>query len=405
MAPGRRPRTDRTARPRRRQQRLRRPAVGSPLVADQGAHHRRRRLHRLAPLRAPARRGLGGLRARRPLDRLARERRAPARPRRTSTSSSTRCCSSSVVNELVYTLRRRLPPRRRGRRAADRRAAGAHARHEPPAARRSCSSTAHRFGKRVLIASTSEVYGDHREERPLAEDDRRDLRADDAAALGVRRLEGDGRVPRARATTRSAASTASSSRLFNTVGPRQSGQYGMVDPALRRAGARRTSRSRSTATGRRRAASATSQDTIRALAGLMDARAPRARSTTSARRSGSRSSSSRERVLELTGSRSEIEYVPYDEVYGQRDRGHAPPHARRSTKIGARDRLGAERSLDDILADVVAHEREAPPWPAGSAEVEDLRARRRGDVVRAERHRHRAVARTPCCTKGYERPT
>src|SRR3990172_2108854 len=30
-----------------------------------------------------------------------------------------------------------------------------------------------RFGKRVLIASTSEVYGDHREERPLAEDARR----------------------------------------------------------------------------------------------------------------------------------------------------------------------------------------------------------------------------------------
>jgi UDP-glucose 4-epimerase len=31
----------------------------------------------------------------------------------------------------------------------------------------------HRFGKRVLIASTSEVYGDHREERPLEETDRR----------------------------------------------------------------------------------------------------------------------------------------------------------------------------------------------------------------------------------------
>src|SRR5215210_8847853 len=30
-----------------------------------------------------------------------------------------------------------------------------------------------RFGKRVLVASTSEVYGDHREERPLAEDARR----------------------------------------------------------------------------------------------------------------------------------------------------------------------------------------------------------------------------------------
>src|SRR6266568_4426143 len=29
-----------------------------------------------------------------------------------------------------------------------------------------------RFGKRVLVASTSEVYGDHREEKPLAEGDR-----------------------------------------------------------------------------------------------------------------------------------------------------------------------------------------------------------------------------------------
>src|SRR6266496_4102570 len=30
-----------------------------------------------------------------------------------------------------------------------------------------------KFGKRVLVASSSEVYGDHREERPLAENDRR----------------------------------------------------------------------------------------------------------------------------------------------------------------------------------------------------------------------------------------
>src|SRR5207249_6686019 len=30
-----------------------------------------------------------------------------------------------------------------------------------------------KFDKRVLVASSSEVYGDHREERPLAETDRR----------------------------------------------------------------------------------------------------------------------------------------------------------------------------------------------------------------------------------------
>ena len=64
-----------------------------------------------------------------------------------------------------------------------------------------------RFGKRVLIASTSEVYGDHREELPLDEDRAPDLRADHG--------RGAGRTPTRRRwtsssrsrTTRSAAST------------------------------------------------------------------------------------------------------------------------------------------------------------------------------------------------------
>ena len=86
-----------------------------------------------------------------------------------------------------------------------------------------------RFGKRVLIASSSEVYGDHREERPLAENDRRvygpttetaglyaDSKAiDEFLALGYREERDLDCVI---------------VRLFNTVGPRQSGQYGMVIP-------------------------------------------------------------------------------------------------------------------------------------------------------------------------------
>ena len=53
-----------------------------------------------------------------------------------------------------------------------------------------------RFGKRVLIASTSEVYGDHRDETPLEEDRPEGVRADNSAPVGLRRFEGDGRVPR-----------------------------------------------------------------------------------------------------------------------------------------------------------------------------------------------------------------
>src|SRR2546430_1589388 len=86
-----------------------------------------------------------------------------------------------------------------------------------------------RFGKRVLVASTSEVYGDHREELELAEDARRvygpttqrrwayaDSKAmDEFLALAYHQERGlDCMIV----------------RLFNTVGPGQSGQYGMVVP-------------------------------------------------------------------------------------------------------------------------------------------------------------------------------
>ena len=86
-----------------------------------------------------------------------------------------------------------------------------------------------KFDKRVVIASSSEVYGDHREERPLEENDRRvygpvterrwlyaDSKAmDEFLALGFHQERGLDCVI---------------ARFFNTVGPRQSGQYGMVIP-------------------------------------------------------------------------------------------------------------------------------------------------------------------------------
>jgi nucleoside-diphosphate-sugar epimerase len=86
-----------------------------------------------------------------------------------------------------------------------------------------------RFGKRVLVASTSEVYGDHRDEKQLVETDRRiygpttarrwayaDSKAmDEFLALAYHDERGLDCVI---------------TRLFNTVGPGQSGQYGMVIP-------------------------------------------------------------------------------------------------------------------------------------------------------------------------------
>src|SRR6478735_1388322 len=86
-----------------------------------------------------------------------------------------------------------------------------------------------RFGKRVLIASSSEVYGDHREERPLHENDRRVY----GPTTERRWLYADSKVLDeflALGYHQERALDCVIARLFNTVGPRQSAQYGMVIP-------------------------------------------------------------------------------------------------------------------------------------------------------------------------------
>ena len=62
------------------------------------------------------------------------------------------------------------------------------------------------------------------------------------------------------------------------------------------------------------------------------------------------------RVLALTGSESELQFVPHDEVYGLgvEDVLHREPSIE---KIGAAIGWAPTRTLDDILEDVVAFER------------------------------------------------
>ena len=124
------------------------------------------------------------------------------------------------------------------------------------------------FGKRVLVASTSEVYGDRREPEPLAEESRRvygpttarrwayaeSKALDEFLALAYHQERGLDCVI---------------ARLFNTVGPRQSGQYGMVIPRFVAAalGGRPLEIH---GDGTQTRCFCHVQDTIRALAGLMD---------------------------------------------------------------------------------------------------------------------------------------
>ena len=206
-----------------------------------------------------------------------------------------------------------------------------------------------RFGRRVLIASTSEVYGDHRDEVPLAEDARRiygpttqrrwayaDSKAmDEFLALAHHHERGLDCVI---------------ARLFNTVGPRQSGQYGMVVPSfVANAVAGRPLEIHGDGTQTRSFCHVA--DTIRALKGLMDeGGAGEIYNVGSQERISIGDLAAR--VLALTGSASELVPVPYDQVYseGIEDMLHRMPALEK-----IRDAIGWEpsRSLEEILADVL----------------------------------------------------
>ncbi len=211
----------------------------------------------------------------------------------------------------------------------------------------------HRFGKRVLIASTSEVYGDHREERPLQETDRRiygpttqkrwayaDSKAMDEFLALAHHAEHD--------------LDCVIVRLFNTVGPRQSGQYGMVIPTFVQH-ALADEPIEIHGDGDQTRCFCHVADTIRALAELMsDGTSGEIYNVGSEHRISINGLA--QRVKDLTSSSSPIEYVDYDDVYGIgiEDMLHRIPS---TAKIRATTGWAPERTLDDILGDVVAFER------------------------------------------------
>ena len=213
-----------------------------------------------------------------------------------------------------------------------------------------------RFGKRVLVASTSEVYGDHREAVELEEDARRmygpttqrrwayaDSKAMDEFLALAHHQERD--------------LDCVIVRLFNTVGPRQSGEYGMVIPRF-------VDRALANAPiqifgdGEQTRCFCHVDDTVRALVALMDSPNTSGEIYNVGSPNRIRIIDLADRIREALGSSSELEFVPFDQVYGQgiEDMLHRIPSI---AKVGAAVGWKPERSLDDILADVIEDKRSA----------------------------------------------
>jgi len=209
--------------------------------------------------------------------------------------------------------------------------------------------TARRYRKRVMIASTSEVYGKSNNKRFSEEDD---------SILG----------PTIKSRWSYAASKALDEflalayhketqlpvvifRLFNTVGPRQSGRYGMVIPRFVRA-ALAGEPLRVFGDGQQSRCFCNVSDSVRAILTLAETE----QATGEIFNVGSQEEISilelARRVRQRTGSQSEIVMVPYDQAYEQgfEDMRRRMPDTH---KIEALVGWKAEKSLDQTLDEVI----------------------------------------------------
>ena len=208
-----------------------------------------------------------------------------------------------------------------------------------------------KYHKKVLLASTSEVYGKN-EKVPFNEEDDSVFGAttkgrwsyacskaiDEFLALAYHKEKG---LPVVIA------------RFFNTVGPRQTGRYGMVVPSLVRqalSGAPLTVYG----DGQQSRCFTHVQDSIRCQQALMNNPAAVGEIFNIGSSQEVTIEALAQRIIELADSSSEIIYVPYEEAYekGFEDMRRRVPD---TTKIAKLLGFAPDSQLDDILKDVIAY--------------------------------------------------
>jgi UDP-glucose 4-epimerase len=145
-------------------------------------------------------------------------------------------------------------------------------------------------------------------------------------------------------------------RFFNTVGPRQTGQYGMVIPTFVRqalAGEPITV----FGDGRQSRSFTHVADVVRALTALIKEKGAIGEVINIGNVEEISILELAERVRNLTGSTSPIKLIPYDEAYesGFEDMPRRVPEL---SKIRAMIGYEPRHSLDDVLRDVIAYFRE-----------------------------------------------
>lgn len=210
-----------------------------------------------------------------------------------------------------------------------------------------------RVGCKVLITSTSEIYGKNAA-GPVKEDDDRVLGSPFKARWSYSTAKAVDEIL-AKAYWRDRGLPAIVARLFNCVGPRQTGAYGMVVPRFVRqalAGEDVTVYG----DGEQRRCFCHVLDLVRALVALLDH--PDAVGdvfNVGAQHEVSMNDLARI-IVEMTGSSSPIVHIAYDDAYeeGFEDMERRIPDI---SRIHTLTGWQPSRSLDEILRDAIAYER------------------------------------------------
>lgn len=208
----------------------------------------------------------------------------------------------------------------------------------------------HKYGRKVLVASTSEIYGKNTSDA-LSEEDDRIL----GSPLKTRWSYSEAKAIEevlAHAYWREKGLPTVIVRLFNTVGPRQVGSYGMVIPRLVEQ-ALRGQAITVYGTGDQTRCFCHVSDVIGALLGLMSEPDAEGRVFNVGSQSEISIGDLAQRVVEVTGSASEIVRIPYDEAY---ETGFEDMQRRRPDTSRINSLIGWQptRDLDTIIKDVAA---------------------------------------------------
>jgi UDP-glucose 4-epimerase len=212
-------------------------------------------------------------------------------------------------------------------------------------------TSAAKHKKRILIASTSEIYGKN-PKQPLSELDDRVV----GAPQKIRWSYSDAKaIEEAMATTlfQRQALPVTTVRLFNTVGPRQSGSYGMVLPRLVQL-ALKGEPLKVYGDGTQTRVFCHVNDAIRGLLGLADSQ----KTIGDVYNLGGEGEISikelARKVIAATGSKSEIKLLDYEKAYpaGFEDMARRVPDI---SKIKSVIGWQPEHDIDSIIADVISY--------------------------------------------------